>query len=462
MKGSVFAGAVLAFAVLAASGLGGARRDRIQVDVSNLRGTQSETTIAVDPSNPSVLLAGSNNHHTQAIAAYSSTDGGGTWTGAGTPTPPTSLATGDPVVAIDRAGRQFFGYVALFQSGRRSVRSALYVPSRAGPGAPWSLPAQPVESLGGGFDDKPALAVDDSAASPHADRVYIAWSRITASAGTAYGTIYLAHSDDAGATWSSPAIVSDRRGPLDSYPSIDVAGDGTVYVAFWDWAGRGVYLDASHDGGDTFGRDVLVDPIHGRSGCSPAGVSIPAQPANCVRPNPIVSVDNSTGPFAGRVYVSYGDTGARRRKEQDVFAAAFDPALRLVFRRHQLTRPDGAARSDQFWPASAVDPSTGIVWACFYDTRGDPRLRKAWYSCTRSRDGGVNWAAPVRAATAPSDERVRGADSVHGRLKREYGDYEGLAAAAGVAHPVWTDTRRLRTLREEVYTTTLSDASFPR
>ena len=49
----------------------------------------------------------------------------------------------------------------------------------------------------------------------------------------------------------------------------------------------------------------------------------------------------------------------------------------------------------------------------------------------------------------------------HGKFKREYGDYEGLAVAAGVAHPVWTDTRRLRTLREEVYTTTLTDASFP-
>ena len=50
---------------------------------------------------------------------------------------------------------------------------------------------------------------------------------------------------------------------------------------------------------------------------------------------------------------------------------------------------------------------------------------------------------------------------MHGKFKREYGDYEGLAVAAGVAHPVWTDTRRLRTLSEEVYTTTLTDASFP-
>jgi hypothetical protein len=462
VKTSIVAAAVLVVSVLASPGSGGGRRDGVQVDVSNLRGTQSETTIAVDPSNSSVLLAGSNDHRSLHVAAYSSTDGGASWTAVRVPFPPDSDFSGDPIVAIDRQGRQYFGYVSVSQISRRTTHSGLYVPSRAGPSAPWSLPARPVESVAGAFDDKPALAIDDSATSPHVNRIYVGWSRIIVAAGKGFGAIYLAHSDDAGATWSLPVAVSDRRRTFDSYPTIDVARDGTVYVGFWNALGRGIYLDVSHDGGDTFGRDVLVDPIHGRSTCSPAGISIPAQPANCVRPNPIVSVDNSAGPFAGRVYVSYGDTSVRGPKEQDVFVAAFDPAPRVQFRRRRVNPPDRAVRSDQFWPASAVDPSTGIVWACFYDTHGDRYRRRAWYSCTRSLDGGTDWVAPVRAATAPSNERVRGADSRRGRLKREYGDYEGLAVAAGVAHPVWTDTRRLRILREEVFTTTLSDASFRR
>src|SRR5436190_12613244 len=123
---------MLALAVLATPGFGGARKDRVQVDVSKLRGTQSETTIAVDPSNPSVLLAGSNNHPSRRVAGYSSTDGGASWTAAGVPAPPTSFATGDPVVAIDRAGRQYFGYVAIFENGGRTTRLGLYVASRAG------------------------------------------------------------------------------------------------------------------------------------------------------------------------------------------------------------------------------------------------------------------------------------------------------------------------------------------
>jgi hypothetical protein len=452
---------LLAAAVLATPGLGGSRKDRVQVDVSKLPGSQSETTITVDPTNPAVLLAGSNNHRTLQVAAYSSTDGGSTWTGTRLPYPPDGDLSGDPVVAIDRTGRQYFGYVSVHETSPQTVRSGLYVATRGGPGAPWSLPARPVGSLPDGLDDKPALAVDDSAASRHLNRVYIAWSRVFESSGSEFGAVYFAHSDDAGATWSAPVAVSDSPWTFDSYSTIDVARDGTVYVGFWNVFGLGIYLDVSHDGGETFGRDVLVDPIRGESNCISAGISIPAQPVNCVRPNPVVSVDNSGGRFAGRVYVTYGDTGMRR-KQQDVFVAAFSPALHPLFRRHRITPPDGTVASDQFWPASAVDPSTGILWSCFYDTRGDPRRRRAWFSCSRSLNGAAGWARPVHAASVPSNERAPGADSLHGKLRREDGDYEGLAVAAGVVHPIWTDTRRLRSLREEVYTTTLSGGSFRR
>jgi len=134
---------------------------------------------------------------------------------------------------------------------------------------------------------------------------------------------------------------------------------------------------------------------------------------------------------------------------EDVFLAALDPSLHPFFTRRRINPPDGSVRADEFWPASAVDRSTGRLWTCYYDTRGDPRRTRAFYSCTASGDGGQRWTRPVRAASKPSNETARGADF------REYGDYEGLAAAAGEAHPVWTDSRSLRPRREEIYTTTL-------
>ena len=61
----------------------------------------------------------------------------------------------------------------------------------------------------------------------------------------------------------------------------------------------------------------------------------------------------------------------------------------------------------------------------------------------------------MRAASVPSDETQPGADL------RQYGDYEGLVVANGVAHPIWTDSRHLRTLQEEIYTTVLTEADMP-
>jgi hypothetical protein len=392
---SIAAAAALALGVGAASGLAGSARDRVQVDVSRAAGVQSEATIALDPSNDRVLLAASNSDRGWRTYTYSSTNGGATWTREDPVLPPGAESAGDPIVAIDRHGRQYSGFLVQFGSGR-AARLNLFVAARAGAGLPWSPPAA-VRPAPNELDDKPTIAVDTSPLSPHADRIYVAWNRIDR-----FGTaIELSYSDDGGATWSEPTQVSDDNGVATSYPSLAVARDGTLYATWWSPLGDGVFVDRSLDGGATFGRDRRIDPIH--------------------------------------------------------------PALRPLFLRRRVNPPDGRVRSDEFWPTSAVDASTGYLWVCFYDTRGDRHRRRAFFSCTRSVDGGRSFALPVRAATVPSNETLRGADSKRSSgAQREYGDYEGLAVGNRIAHPVWTDTRRLRTLREEIYTTTLSDPSFRR
>ena len=65
---------------------------------------------------------------------------------------------------------------------------------------------------------------------------------------------------------------------------------------------------------------------------------------------------------------------------------------------------------------------------------------------------------PPVTTPAPADEAQPGA--AKGEHGRGYGDYEGLAVSAGVAHPIWTDSRQLRTLREELYTTRLTAADL--
>ena len=216
--------------------------------------------------------------------------------------------------------------------------------------------------------------------------------------------------------------------------------------------------------GDHFGRDVKVDSALSlpRGSCGEQGeVGVPAQAKRCITPAPLVSIDDRAG-SQERLYLTYSAAG-RDGREQDVFVAAFDPDLRPLLGTpagapKQVNPIDGAPASDQFMPASAVDASTGMLWVCFYDTSGDRRRERVFYSCTASADGGQTWPKPVRAASVPSKEAARGGFSVF--FEFEFGDFQGLAVANGVAHPIWTDTRDADTLDEEIYTTVLTDAQL--
>ena len=431
---------------------GGTRLQReLQVNVSNAPQRQREVSIAVDPSNPAVLVAGSNSRP-GSTRAYASTDGGATWTSTSAPAlpPGSSDACGtDPAVGIDLRGRQYFAFAVITPCGIEG-QGTLLVATRTGPRADWVTPEAPIAAPErGSFDDKPALAVDTSPDSPYSNRAYVAWTRYL---GRTRVGVLLSRSDD-GRTWSAPVSVNSTKTLGASYASIGIARDGTVYVAWEDWVVGAIRIARSTDGGATFGQQQLVSRVVSKTlRCDPYGTAIPAAPRSCVRPNPVVSVDRSRGPFAGRVYVTYANPA--RDGSEDVYVAAFRPDLSLLagFPR-RVNRTDRRYASDQFWPASALDPAGGTLWVCFYDTSGDPTRVRAVFSCTASRDGGRTWPAPVRAASVASNERQAAADS--GPEGREYGDYQGLAVADGVAHPIWTDTRKIASRREEIYTTAL-------
>ena len=430
-----------------------------QVDVSNAPGPQEEVAAVADPTDDRVLIAGSNEGADNAMRFYQSTDGGAHWSSALAPRlglPARAwCALGDPSLGIDDGGREYYAFLASPVHCRFDAdRGQIYVATRSARGEAWSSPTAPIAPPGvEQNDDKPGLTVDLAPGSPHRGRVYVVWAR---QFGFEDRRLLISHSDDHGTTWAEPQRVSGIPAfPINS--SVAVGGDGTVYVAWDDVLQGSVFVDRSAKGTAAFGRDRAVAPYL-RIGPRSCGgrVEIPAQDRRCVGPSTTVTVDRSGGRYEGRVYVTYA--ALTNTRAEDVFVAAFGSSLgrrivgdRVVPSGVQVNLPDGPTLSDQFLPVAAVDQSSGALWVCFYDTRGDATRRRARFACTLSRDGAASWSKPRFVASRASDLTGATADSL------QYGEYPGLAVAHGVAHALWTDSRRWRARDKEIFATAVRE-----
>jgi hypothetical protein len=411
------------------------------------------------------VLAGSNDVRDGHMRVYASADGGSAWRTTKLPFPRARdvCGTSDPTVAISTTGRQYYGYLGEHCRGTRVLRTSLYVSTRASATKPWHAFAVPVARSRGRvtlIDDRPMIAVDDGPDSPFRGRVYVAWSRFDLDLGSLWRdpdaaevdflrvTALISHSDDHGRRWSRPEVLESTGQPLEV--RLAIAGDGVVYAAWRSFGSGGVFLARSQrSGGVDFGAPLLVAPaiVRPDQSCHSARAKIPAQPERCVSSNPVVAVDRSSGSRSGRVYVVWGSTSLNA--SQDVYVAAYDPALHPLLGVGTLHQVDPAEKTapapDQFLPAAAVDPSSGRLWACYYESVGNDR-RAARFTCTASDDGGNRWAEPRVVASAPSNETTSRAN-----LDNGFGDYEAVAAADGRALAAWTDSTKLKSRGEEIF-----------
>src|SRR5215470_9322487 len=182
------------------------------VDMSNEDTPQSETSITVNPNNPSRLVGGSNEIVRLPMRGYFSRNGGSTWGAVDLPLPPPATTNGtdfgsDPGVAFDTHGNVYYSFIVVFFNRFfKSIQGTeMAVAKSIDGGKTWpQVTFFNFNSGTGKFNDKPYIAVNTNPNSPFRDSVYVAWDNASGGKSSANNALLFARSTDGGLTFSSP------------------------------------------------------------------------------------------------------------------------------------------------------------------------------------------------------------------------------------------------------------------
>jgi len=377
------------------------------VNITNKSGAQSETSVAVDPTNGLHLLAASNDLTATSIF-YESTDGGRTWTNAGL-----NLGSAfcyDTWLDFNAAGDAFASYecgderIAYRKAGTSTwVKTTL--------------------TNAGGFPDRDMVTVDTTSGSPFDGSVYIGYDDNGSG-----NKPYILYSRDGFGSWTRSPKINDTSAPTIGVNAA-VGSDGTLYATWEDYSNRKIMVDRSTDGGATWSTDHVVTTY--RLNTPNFFLFIPPQPDRGIVPFPVTDAAPAGTTHAGRLYVAYTDkspTGSNT----NIYVRYSDDGGTTWSAETKVN--DDTVNAYHFHPAISVSPN-GTVGVSFYDTRADSTNKKTQQFATFSRDGGVTWSANKLVSSAQSDESGPGDPN-------DYGDYQGLdAGPRGSFAQVWTDSR---------------------
>src|SRR6266496_3809852 len=427
---------------------------------------QVETTIAIDPRNPNILVAGAQDLRLKSVGEhrwhgyYRSTDGGQTWTNGLLPgypgdTTPQGLAsalhrsnaTSDPVLAFDRLGNVYYAGL-VFNVGAAGFlgngpigNTVAFVAKNTNDGATYSSVKLITGPL---FADKPWIAVDNTGG-PFDGNGYLAFDANLTSI-TPFATLFT-RSTDGGNSFSPPFYVpSDRTGEL---PGVAVDSAGNVFVstdAFDPVTGANLnYIQVSKitGGGTTLVQNVrVVNPASWVTSGSSIGASFRAFTI------PQIAAD------AYGVYVVFDDVRLGNSNVYITRSTDAGSSWTAPFRINDITT------GQHFFPTIAA--SGGIVDVAWYDSRFNTQTPMTALDVflTNSIDGGVSFSASVRVTNVSFNPGLVKRTDAPNWNDPFMGDYIGIAATPSAAHPLWADNRFACDTYAETYASCVGQDAF--
>lgn len=443
------------------------------------RRPQNEPTVAVDPHNSQVVVAGANDYCAQIVNGdvwagyYRSSDGGGSWqdslvpgypadssaAGVASPVHGTCGAAGDPSQAFDRSGRLFYAFICFNRS--KPVNGGVFVSRYNQDGAAYDrtvLVKRGTPSgqfLTGLFQDKINLTVDQTTG-PTSGNVYVAWSQYNGFAPT--NSVLFSRSTNHGLTFSTPVRVTPVALGTASFADLAVGPDGTVYLAFVTYPSASnpssdVWLSKSTNGGASFGPVSHVATIklfdstqfsgNGATDCGDGPFACPTGLTfSRFTTAPAVAADASGVHVVWNSELASGQSKVFVRNSQNGTTWP-TPATTL----------DAVAAGHQWTPDIAA--SGGVLNVVFYDSRNDPSYSPNLppgdtaqgmnsgdvvnTMLAKSTDGGKTWNE--------TQVSMHGSNfnwETHGsRRDGFWGDYIYVSAVGGTVVTAWTDSRDL-------------------
>lgn len=438
---------------------------------------QNEPTIAVNPVNSNLLIAGANDEQRQppcgpgpvrgpnvpasdcsffpgvgTSGIYTSSDGGVSWTNGGLLDDQASwqasdfVSDGDPVIVYGpkpttsgfsyaNGARAYYATLASYKPGRspyppNKAPELLAVSYSDNNGAHWTAPViATVKRNPNDFNDKESIWVDDLQSSPYFGRVYLSWTEFRSFVCCPSEPVMVAVSADGGQSFGSPKQLSpagnNGTGNGRQGSAVTSGPDGTVYVA-WE-QGSNQVVAISRNGGGSWTRPLaigpvvdLADPIPGANFRTDSFLSISADPRADSTTLYAAWVNRTAA--GGRVVVS---TSTNRGLAWSGLSTVSTPAEGYAFFQGLDVAPNG--RVDLGYQAlRAINPAT-------FGT-GNASIRSYYVS----KPVGGSWSAPLPVSSASSDPA---ASSQNNLARQFWGDYNTLVSANSGAWFIYTDAR---------------------
>lgn len=419
----VITGGVLV--ALASVALAGAVPLPANFDASVMAGNEAEHAIAVNPTNPSNIVAMSTLSDVPAgLSSNVSMNGGRTWTHQvlGLPGDPLGEICCDEQLAWDRFGNLWMVYLV-------NTNTNVPVAVSTDGGRTFTKVAE-IQTDG----DQPSIAVGPSS-------VWLSFAKYPGRVIHAYGAP-VTGLGRFGSFVGPQTIPGGNGSGKGNYGDTAVGPDGEVMVTYQQrddgQSGSHVYTATDPDGLGPAGfqpaREVARSLVGGFD-------FIPAQPHRSIDVEASLAWDQSAGPHRGRAYLVWTQETANESDDTDVMFQ-FSDNEGTTWSAARRLNTDQTINS-QFMQAIALDQTTGALAVSWYDARSDLGAGgegdtnhvpnddvQIW--ATYSTNGGATFAPNFRVSRGTSNATAANSGF-------DYGDYTHAAFQSGAFYPAWSD-----------------------